>query len=122
MNDTSPRPVALLAASAALAVFTVYAAIRSYSVMDNFREVLEGFGAKIPPLTEFILNAPNFWWLIAAPAVGVFIWIAMKPRVAEVERSRMRTALIAIVVFGVALYGFVAQALYRPIFELGQSV
>jgi type II secretory pathway component PulF len=117
-----PRPAAMFAASAAMAVFTVYAGVRTRGLTTQFRELFESFGTPIPPLTQFVLQAPNLWWVIAMPAVSVFLWIAFKPQVTETERRRMKLAVIGVVLFGAAVYGFVAYALYTPMFELGKAV
>jgi hypothetical protein len=121
-SPTRPRSTTVFAVSAALAVFTVYAAVRTPGLMDQFRELFRGFGAPLSPLTRFVLDAPNFWWVIALPAVAVFIWIAFKPQVTAVERERMKLAVIGVMLFGAAVYGLVAFALYSPIFELGRVV
>ena len=105
-----------------MAVFTVYAALRTRGIMDQFRELFDSFGATLSPLTKFVLEAPNFWWVIAVPVVAVFLWIAFSPRVTETERRRMKRAVIGVVLFGAAVYGLVAFALYSPIFELGKVV
>jgi type II secretory pathway component PulF len=112
----------MLTMSAAMAAFTVYAGLRTHGIMEQFRQLFDSFGAPLSPLTKLVLDAPNFWWVIALPAVAVFLWIAFKPQVTEVERQRMKLALIGVVVFGAAVYGLVAFALYSPIFELGKVV
>ena len=112
----------MLTISAAMAAFTVYAGLRTHGIMDHFRHLFDSFGAPLSPLTEFVLDAPNFWWIIALPAVAVFLWIAFKPQVTEIERQRMKLALVGVVVFGGAVYGLVAFALYSPIFEMGSVV
>ncbi len=121
-ENRQPRPAAMFAVSAAMAVFTVYAGVRTRGITAQFRELFESFGAPVSPLTQFVLDAPNFWWVIAVPAVGVFLWIALKPQVSETELRRMKLALIGVVLFGAAVYGFVAYALYSPMFELGKVV
>lgn len=105
-----------------MAVFTVYAALRTRGIMDQFRALFDSFGAPLSPLTEFVLEAPDFWWIIAVPVVAVFLWIAFRPQVTETEHRRMKLAVIGVVVFGAAVYGLVAVALYSPIFELGRVV
>jgi type II secretory pathway component PulF len=119
---TKPRSAALFAVSAAQAAFTVYAALRTPGLMDQFRELFRSFGAPTSPLTQFVLDAPNFWWVIAVPAVAVCLWIAFKPQVTEIERRRMKLAVIGVLVFGAAVYGLVAFALYTPMFEIGKTV
>jgi drug/metabolite transporter (DMT)-like permease len=84
--------------------------------------LFDSFGTPISPLTQFVLKAPNLWWVIAAPAVAVFLWIAFRPRVTETERRRMKAAVIGVVLFGAAVYGLVAYALYSPLFKLGGAI
>jgi hypothetical protein len=121
-DETIARPRALLIASAMLAAVTIYAALRTHGLMGNFRELLNALGSELPPLTQLVLDAPNFWWLIAIPANAVFIWIAARARVTVAERRRMRNALISTLIFGVLVYGLVAYALYGPMFKLDAVV
>ena len=112
----------MFAVSAAMAVFTVYAGLRTRGLTTRYRELFDSFGAEISPLTQFVLDAPNLWWVIAVPAVAVFLWIALRPQVTESERRRMKAAVIGVILFGAAVYGLVAYALYAPIFELGKAI
>jgi type II secretory pathway component PulF len=121
-GESLPRPLGLLIVSALLAGFTSYAALRSANVMRNYREMFESFGADLPPLTEFVLDAGNFWWLIAAPCVGVFLWIATRSRVTRAQNSRMKLAVAATLAFGALVYGVVAYAVYVPLASLGRDV
>jgi len=121
-EETVPRPFGLLLTSGLLAAFSVYAALRTPTLMADFRGLFEGFGAEIPPFTKFVLNAPNLWWVIATPAAIVFAWIARRSFVTPAEREKMRRAVIACVVFSAAVYGIAVYALYMPIFKMGAVV
>lgn len=121
-EDTKPRSIALFTVSAAMAVFTVYAALRTSGITTHYREMFETYGVPMTPLRQFVLDAPGFWWVIAVPAVAVFLWIAFRPQVTERERRRMRMAVIGAVVWGAAVYGLVAYALLVPTFKLGNAV
>ena len=120
--DALPRPKGLMAASAALAVFTVYAASRTVGLMDQYREMFQSFGVELSPLTRFVLGAPNFWAVLAVPAIFVFGWIAMKSEVRPEERRHMKLAFVASLVLDGVVYGLVAYALYEPILRLGHTV
>src|SRR5690348_11925700 len=98
-TDLVDRPRGLLAVSAALAAFALYAAIRSNGFMEHFREMFSSFNIKPTPITHFVLSTPGPWWVIAVPAVLVFIWIAARPRVTPIQRRRMKVTLIATIVF-----------------------
>ena len=121
-EQSVPRPFGLLVTSALLAAFSLYAALRTPNLMRDFRGLFEGLGAEIPPLTKFVLNAPNLWWVIATPAILVFVWIVRRAFITPSERDRMRRAVIGSVVFGALVYGIVAYALYVPLFKLGAVV
>jgi hypothetical protein len=116
------RPISLLIFSAILAFSTVYAALRTHGLMGQFRGLFISLGASLSPVTGFVLDAPNFWWIIAAPASAVFTWVASRSRVTRMELIRMRRAVVAALVFGVLVYGLVAIALYSPLFDLGRVV
>ena len=120
--ETGPRPLGLMAASAALAVFTVYAASRTGGLMTQYREMFASFGVELSPLTKFVLGAPNFWAVLAVPAVLVFGWIAMKSEVTPGERRHMKMAFVASLVLDGLVYGLVAYALYEPIIRIGQAI
>jgi type II secretory pathway component PulF len=121
-GDLGPRPLGLLIVCAIPAVFSLYAALRTGDLMARYREMFDGFGAPIPPLTAFVLNLPNFWWVIALPAVLVFIWVAMKSEITTAQKTRMKLAAVGVIVFGAAVYGFVAYALYKPIMAMGNAI
>ena len=121
-GDLRPRPLGLLIVCAIPAVISVYAAIRTGDLMAHYRKLFEDFGAPIPPITAFVLNMPNFWWVIAVPAVLVFIRVAMKSEVTRPQQTRMKLAVAAVIVFGAAVYGFVAYALYTPIMAMGNAI
>ena len=121
-EETVPRPTGLLVTAALLAAFSLYAAVRTPNLMADFRGLYEGFGADVPPLTNFVLNAPNLWWVIATPAVIVSVWIARRSFVTPAQRDNMRRAVMATVVFSAAVYGIAVYALYIPIFKLGAAV
>lgn len=112
----------LLVVSAIPAAFSLYAALRTGDLMGIRRKMFEGLGFPIPPLTEFVLNGPNLWWVIATPAVLVFAWIASRREVTRAQQSRMKLAVAAVVVFGAAVYAFVLYALMRPIHEMSKAV
>jgi hypothetical protein len=116
------RPLGLLIVAAVLTFSTIYAALRTHGLMDHFRELLAAFGSDLSPLTSFVLDAPNFWWIVAIPAGGVFLWIAARSRVTATERARMKAALIGALLFAVLVYGLVAYALYSPLFKLGAAI
>jgi hypothetical protein len=120
-HELQPRPVSLLIASGMPALFTLYAAVRTGDLMASHRKMLEGLGAEIPPLTGFVLNGPNLWWVMSVPAVLVFIWVALNARVTRKQKARMKWATAAVYVFGVALYGFVLFALQGPIRALSSA-
>lgn len=120
--ETQPRPLGLMAASAALAVFVVYAASRTSALMTQYREMFESLGVELSPLTKFVLGAPNFWAVLAVPAIFIFGWIAMKSEVTPRERRHMKAAFIASLVLDGLVYGIVAFALYEPIIRFGQAV
>lgn len=117
-----PRPLSLLAFSAAIAVFAVYAGLRTNGLTTHYRNMFDIIGAPVSPLTRLVLDAPSFWWLIAAPAVAVFLWIACRPRVTLVERRRMRWSVVGVLVFGAAVYALVAYALIGPLHGLRHPV
>jgi type II secretory pathway component PulF len=120
--EVIPRPRGLLITSAILAAFTLYAAIRSGDLMGRFRELYEGFGAEVPPLTRFVLASPNFWWLITIPSVAVCAWIASRQEVTRRQKRRMQFSVICILLLGAALYALAMYALYQPIFALGNAI
>src|SRR5689334_13478908 len=125
MNDSpdqGPRPVALLIVAAILAAVIVLFAMRAPSTMASFREVLEGFGATIPPTTLMVLNAPYAWSVLAGASVALFAWVAAKSRTTAAERKRMKWALSALVILAVLAYAFAAYWLYLPIYAMGESV
>ena len=121
-ETTLPRPRGLLIASALLSFSTIYAALRTHGLMPGFRRMLSAFGSDSPLLTRLVLDAPNFWWIIAIPATAVFLWIAFRPQVTRTEHRRMKAALLAALLFGLLVYGLVAYALYSPMFKLGETI
>lgn len=120
--ETQPRPLGLMAASAALAVFTLYAAARTGGLMNQYREMFESFGVELSPLTRLVLGAPNFWAVLAVPAIFLFGWIALKSEVTTEQRRHMKLAFVASLVLDGLVYGLVAYALYEPIIRFGQVV
>jgi hypothetical protein len=124
MSDTElvDRPRGLLVVSAALAAFALYAAIRSNGFMEHFREMFSSFNIKPTPITNFVLSTPGPWWVIAVPALLVFIWIAARSRITLAQRRRMKVALIATIVFSVAVYGLALYALNSPLWAMRSDV
>lgn len=120
--EKSSRPIGLLIASAALAVFILYAAARTGDLMTRYREMFQSFGVELSPLTKFVLGAPDFWAVLAWPAILLFGWIAMKSEVTPEERRHMKLAFVASLVLDGVVYGLVAYALYEPIIRFGQTV
>jgi len=121
-DEWVPRPRGLLGASAALAVSAIYAGLRTPSLMQDYRDLFRAMAVKPLPVTKLVLAAPNLWWVIATPAVLLFIWIAMRSQVTPTERTRMKAALISTIVFAVVVYGFVAYALYMTLFKLNAAI
>jgi hypothetical protein len=117
-----PRPRGLLIVAAIPAAFALYAAFRTGDLMGHYREMLEGLGAPIPPLTEAVLNAPNLWWIIAVPAVAVFVWVARRAEITPTQKARMQLAVAAVILFGAAVYGFVLFALQGAFRAMSSAV
>jgi hypothetical protein len=116
------RPTGLMIASALLAAFLIFAATRANGLMQQYAAMYASFGVELSPLTKFVLKTPNFWAMLAVPAVFIFGWIAMKSEVTPRERRHMKAAFIASLVLDGVVYGLVAFALYEPIIRFGQAV
>ena len=121
-EDVEPRPLGLLISSALPAAFAVYAGLRTTNLMQAKRDLFEGLGAPIPPLTAMVLDWPNLWWIIAIPAVLVFAWIAAKSSVTRSQKTRMKLAVAGVVLFGAAVYGFVLYAMMLPMWAMSGAV
>ena len=121
-EERTPRPLGLLISSALPAAFAVYAGLRTTGLMQAKRDLFEGLGAPIPPLTEMVLGWPNLWWIIALPAVLVFAWIAAKSQVTRGQKARMKLAVTGVIVFGAVVYGFVLYAMMLPMWALSGAV
>jgi hypothetical protein len=77
---------------------------------------------ELSPLTKLVLGAPNFWSVLAVPAIFLFGWIALKSEVTAAQRRHMKLAFVASLVLDGLVYGLVAYALYEPITRFGQSI
>ena len=121
-DELEPRPLGLLISAAIPAAFAVYAGLRTTGLMQAKRELFEGLGAPIPPLTEMVLGWPNLWWIIAIPAVVVFTWIAARSLVTRAQKTRMKLAVAGVIVFAAAVYGFVLYAMMLPMWAIGGAV
>ena len=122
VDSLVPRPKGLLIASALVAAFLLYAASRSTGLLDHYREMHDIYGIQPSGLTQFVLNAPNFWLVLSVPAMLLFGWIAMKSEVTPRELKRMKLAFTASLLLDGLVYGLVAYALLGPLASLGKTV
>jgi hypothetical protein len=104
---TKARSTPWFVAAATWAIFTVYGAL---TLPPHFRELFESLdesslGARL------VLLAPHLLWLIAVPAVAVFVWIASSRRITAVEWRCMKWSVIGVFLFGAAMWSLFYYAL-----------
>jgi len=121
--DVPPRrPLGTLIVASFEAFVGLIAAIRMPATIGNFEELFKGFGAGLPAVTRFVLAFRHGWWLFAIVAIAILVWIVRRPPQTRVERRRQMWSVVAFAVAFGAFWGFVALALYLPIFRLGSVV
>jgi type II secretory pathway component PulF len=89
----------------------------------QFENLFAGFGTSIPPMTLFALKA---YWIVSIVNVAIslvsssYIWL--KPRAPEWRLKIAYGLALTSLVGAFAWSGFVAVAIYQPIFQLGAHI
>lgn len=121
-NPDNPSSRGLLIIASLSAVVTVLLAGRMPPAMASFRDMFTSFGVTPPSTATFVMDHANAWWVLAIASVATLFWIATRSRPDAAERRRMKLTLSALIALTVLAYGFVAYAIYTPIFKFGAVV
>jgi MSHA biogenesis protein MshG len=79
-------------------VMAVALAIVNLFVIPQFAKVYAGFGAQLPPITQWLIGFSNFWveywWLLALAMIGAWVglsgWLATAPGRYKWDRFKLR--------------------------------
>lgn len=121
-TDDIPRSTGMLVVAALTATVTVLLAGRMPSSMDSFGGMFAAFGVTPPPAATFVMRFAHVWWVLAIAALAMLVRVATRSRLTAAEHRRMKLGLVALIALTVLAYGFVAYALYTPLFKLGATV
>jgi len=89
-------------------------------VVPAFAQVYSSFGAVVPLPSMIVVRTAPWWWLIAAAAIGLWLFGSRSPSRME-HRPRLALALLWLAVASGGLLGFALWSLYLPIFNLGAA-
>lgn len=117
-----PRSTGMLIVAALTATVTVLLAGRMPGSMESFHGIFTGVGVTPPAAALFVMRFAYAWWVLAIASLAVLVWVAARSRVPAAEHRRMKLSLGALIALTVSAYGFVAYAIYVPIFEIGATV
>lgn len=125
MNPSTPevpRSTGLLVVAAITAVVTVLLAGRMPPSMASFREMFVGLGVTPPAAAIFVMRFAHAWWVLAIASLAVLVWVAARSRIPAAEHRRMKLSLSALIALTVLSYGFVAYAIFVPLFKVGATI
>lgn len=97
-----------------IAIMAVALGVINLFVIPAFAKVYEGFGAKLPLITQWLVGFSNFmvsyWWLmfgsIAAAALGFKFWVATPTGRATWDRSKLRIPIAGRIILKATLARF----------------
>jgi hypothetical protein len=115
---TVPRPLGLLIHTVIVGFTALMAASVWTNRIERFRELFRGFGADLPPPTQFVLGSAWIWYVLALCGAGLGAWVINKPAVSHAELRKMKFAVRAFTVVAGLFVAFAIYAIYAPIFAL----
>jgi MSHA biogenesis protein MshG len=97
-----------------IAVMAVALGVINLFVIPAFAKVYEGFGAKLPLITQWLVGFSSFmvsyWWLmfgsIAAAAMGFKLWVGTPAGRATWDRSKLRIPIAGRIILKATLARF----------------
>lgn len=125
MSNFAPsgqRPRSLLVSSIILAAIVSLAATAAHIASRSFRNLYEGFGAELPPLTQAVMGGLWAWALLAFAGVCNAVWVASTPMAPHQTIARMWIAVGILAVVAGSAMAVSLVALYLPFFRMGDVI
>lgn len=123
METQSMGSMLLRYSSVAFALLIIFQSCWFIIVTPRFSSLFTGFGASIPPMIMLALKA--YWIvsiLIVAISLASTIYIWLRHRVQETHLKIAYGLALTSLVGSFAWSGFIAIAVYQPIFKMGASL
>jgi hypothetical protein len=122
LNERVPRPLGLLITAVINVVATALVSIFGPSVVEEYREVLKGFGSDVSMTTRNLLGSAWLWWALTVGALAMAVWVAKASTIPQQELRSMKIRVRAFTLLVGLLIALSMYSLYSSVLKVGDVV
>jgi hypothetical protein len=122
LSERVPRPLGVLITAVINVIAPALVSIFGPSVVEQYRELLKGFGSDVSMATSSLLGSPWLWWALTVGALAMVVWVAKASAIPQQELRSMKIRVRLFTLLIGLLIAFSIFSLYASVIKVGEVV